>query len=116
MRYNEQDPEPVAALWVVNPDGRVIDVPEDCDQAEYAQGNKNGWRLATEAQVEEAQAEREALNKVALEKQAKLKATRDSAKNLTVAARELAKEEGGASAPPALVVDEKPKKKRRSRK
>ena len=95
-----QEPEiPPEVVWLVNPDGRVIDMTDDYSQVDKAKAGLAGWKLADAEQIKEAKAEREARNKVHLEKQARINAVKKTAVEMTVAASEIIKE-GGASAPP----------------
>ena len=97
-RYKQTPDVPPTVYWLVNPDGRVIDITEDFPQVDKAKGGLGGWKLASEEQIEEAKAEREARNAVHRERQARIKAVKKTAVEMTVAASEIIKEEG-ASAP-----------------
>ena len=97
-RYKQKPDVPIPVVWLVNPEGRVVDMTADFPQVDKAKGGKGGWKLATDKQIETALAEREAENAVLFAKQARIKAVKQTAVEMTVAASEIIKEEG-ASAP-----------------
>jgi len=97
-RYKQKPDVPIPVVWLVNPDGRVVDMTSDFPQVGKARGGMGGWKLATEEQIETAKAEREAKNEAHFAKQARVRAVKQTAAEMTVAASELIKEEG-ASAP-----------------
>ncbi len=107
MRYNQEPTTPPIVVWVVNPDGRVIDMEEQWPPVEYARTGRDGWKLATEGQIADAKAEREERNAVFEARQAKRKAATEVAKDMAAAASTLV--EGGATASPRR-RGKKPKK------
>ncbi len=98
MRYRQEPEVPPTVVWLVNPDGRVIDMTDEFPQVDKAKGGLGGWKLANDEQIKTAKAEREAESKAHSEKQERIKAVKQTAVEMTVAASEIIKEEG-ASAP-----------------
>lgn len=98
MRHKQEPEVPLTVVWLVNPEGRVIDMTDDFPQVDKAKGGLGGWKLATDEQIKSAMSERDAESKAHVEKQARINAVKQTAKEMTVAASEIIKE-GGASAP-----------------
>ena len=99
-RFMPEEPEPVKAVWLVNPDGRVIDVPEDQPFVGFARAGIHMWKMASKEQIAEAIAENEAENAKALARKAKVKTGADVAKAAVIAAHELVTDGGGPSGSP----------------
>ena len=95
--YMQKPEVPPTVVWVVNPDGRVIDVKDDLPMAGFAASNRGGWSLATEAQITEAKAEREERNAEVLGRDAKRNAAKEVAHDMAAAAESLVEGEAAAS-------------------
>ena len=97
MRYNQEPITPPIVVWIVNPDGRVIDMEEQWTPVEYARTGRDGWKLATDEQIAEAKAERDEHAAVLEARQAKRKAATEVAKDMAAAASTLVEGEATAS-------------------
>jgi len=97
LRYNQEPATPPVVVWIVNPDGRVIDMEEHWPPVECARTGRDGWKLATDEQITEAKAEREERGAVLEARQAKRQAATEVAKDMAAAASTLVEGEAKAS-------------------
>ncbi len=94
--------EPVVpkGFWVVNPDGRVVEVPDDTVEAQMARGAINGWKPASKDQITSAEKVNEIENEKARARQSKIQSSKAVAQAAVVAAHVLAQADGEPSGSP----------------
>ena len=67
--YMKQPEVPVKQVWIVNPVGRVVEVPETAPEAEKAIAYDQGWKPASADQIKDAKAAAKERDRVGLTKQ-----------------------------------------------